>query len=263
MQNATTPRLLKSFQNHRTQKSIEVWFTNCIVTNFGKNQLLTKCSILVNPANPELTGVSKFPYFPKGGPVPERNDDRKSNQLGWESSVNWGGLDVGSNMVYPASVVDGIVHQLGGTKLGEECKRIRQLHGGCPTGMSVATIQGEEALLKCYDQIIHTTPPFYKSNDQRSNDLLRECYHSSLQLAFRYDHVKVACPLIGAGARGFPLEEALIVAATESTAWIKKSDHDEVGKECKRPPDRVLMFGIPDLDVGKNLVSFIESIDIH
>ena len=85
MQHLTTPRLLKSFQNFQTQKSIEVWYTTCIVTNFGKNQQLTTCSILINPANPELSGVSKFPYFPRGGPVPERSGST-SDQLGW---VSW------------------------------------------------------------------------------------------------------------------------------------------------------------------------------
>ena len=47
------------------QKKIEVWNTSCIVTNFGKNQPKTSCSILINPANDTLTGTSQFPYFPR------------------------------------------------------------------------------------------------------------------------------------------------------------------------------------------------------
>jgi hypothetical protein len=78
-------------------RSVEVWSTTCIVTNFGgggetavshdtnhKNgdndvhvdeEELSQtahpnCSILINPSNPQLSGVQNFPYFPKGGPVP-------------------------------------------------------------------------------------------------------------------------------------------------------------------------------------------------
>lgn len=162
-------------------------------------------------------------------------------------------------MLYPASVVDGIVHQLGGTKLGVECKKIHQFYGGCPTGMAVATTQGEEALLKCYDRIIHTAPPFYQT-DQNLNDLLRACYRSSIQLAFSCDHVKVACPLLGAGARGFPLEVAVTIAANESITW-RDADDDTAMKKSNWANERLLMFGIPDLDVGENLVTLIQSVN--
>lgn len=53
-----------------TRRSIEVWDTTCIVTNFGRATEPSNCQVLINPANPNLTGVSKFPYFPRGGPEP-------------------------------------------------------------------------------------------------------------------------------------------------------------------------------------------------
>ena len=43
---------------------VEIWNTTCIVTNFGKSKA-SACSVLINPANPSLTGVKKFPYFPR------------------------------------------------------------------------------------------------------------------------------------------------------------------------------------------------------
>jgi len=49
----------------KLQKKIEIWNTSCIVTNFGKNQLKSACSILINPANNTLSGTSLFPYFPR------------------------------------------------------------------------------------------------------------------------------------------------------------------------------------------------------
>lgn len=71
MQKALKPQLLKAFRNETTKKSVEVWKTSCIVANFGKNQISSESTVvLINPGNPELSGVSKFAYFPRGGPVP-------------------------------------------------------------------------------------------------------------------------------------------------------------------------------------------------
>jgi len=44
---------------------IEIWNTTCIVTNFGLSTRSPKCTVLINPANPQLSGVSNFPYFPR------------------------------------------------------------------------------------------------------------------------------------------------------------------------------------------------------
>ena len=66
------PKLLRSF--HRSGEyatndknnlpSIEVSNSSCIVTNFRKLSS-SGCSILINLPNPGLTGVNKFPYFPR------------------------------------------------------------------------------------------------------------------------------------------------------------------------------------------------------
>lgn len=57
------PQLVASFIHQ--QKSVSVWTTTCIVNNFGKSQDETLCNVLINPSNPELSGVSNFPYFPR------------------------------------------------------------------------------------------------------------------------------------------------------------------------------------------------------
>ena len=89
-----------------SKRAIEVWTTTCIVTNFGKlaavnnshgeSSQLPGCAVLVNPANPGLTGPNSFPYFPRGGPQPsERHDERKGwHPVGYVSQ--WGGMDVGN-----------------------------------------------------------------------------------------------------------------------------------------------------------------------
>ena len=186
----------------RRRRSIEVWTTTCIVSNFGKtNTLHTNnekhplCTILINPANPYLSGPYTLPYFPRGGPRPaEIIRARKNNNarpiVGCASS-RWGGMDVGSGMVFPAQTIDGMVHRFGGETLRTECLSIippppppplwlanyinnnnntinelsvmskdetRKL---CPEGMAIKTSAGGPNLQLHYDAIIHTTPPFY------------------------------------------------------------------------------------------------------
>lgn len=73
-------KLLASVLNKNTKRkrrTIEVYVTSCIVTNFS----LSECKkILINSANQDLSGVSNFSYFPKGGPVPTSRRDE-----GWVS----------------------------------------------------------------------------------------------------------------------------------------------------------------------------------
>jgi hypothetical protein len=73
------PKLIQAFlqqtKNHG-RLCVEVWETTCIVTNF--QQL---ASVLINPANPSLSGVSKFPYFPKGGPEPKFSPNKDAHPM--------------------------------------------------------------------------------------------------------------------------------------------------------------------------------------
>jgi hypothetical protein len=86
------PTLLKQWQ-HRN-RLVEVWKTTCIVTNFGKStvpvpvplpEVPAICKVqvqaLINPANPELSGVSKFPYFPRGGPAPKQLPNKDAHHI--------------------------------------------------------------------------------------------------------------------------------------------------------------------------------------
>jgi hypothetical protein len=50
--------------------------------------------VLINPSNPHLTGPRSFPYFPRGGPQPDRRPDAEAHHvMGYVS--RWGGMDVG------------------------------------------------------------------------------------------------------------------------------------------------------------------------
>ncbi|KAL3788803.1 hypothetical protein HJC23_006256, partial [Cyclotella cryptica] len=211
---STLPQLVARFQQHPQRscsRSIEIWTTTCIVTNFGMQRHrnshaaskdnddphptlshLPRCSTMINPANPFLTGPHSFPYFPKGGPQPKNPPNRTAHHImGYVSQ--WGGMDVGSGMLFPAAVIDGLIHQLGGKYLRMECsclpnhsfshayhnqqtvpeewsgidsaveilKNSDRKHVKCPVGTAVITSSGGEQLRAEYDKIVHTVPPFY------------------------------------------------------------------------------------------------------
>ena len=128
--------------------------------------------------------VQLQPYFPRGGPQPSSLPNRHAHHImGYVSQ--WGGMDVGSGMLFAAESIDGLVHQLGGLHLRAECSLVpthqysyayinqqselydsnvqddEKRSAKCPVGTAVATSSGGIELQKHYDTIIHTTPPFY------------------------------------------------------------------------------------------------------
>lgn len=156
-------------------------------------------------------------------------------------------------MLYPVSVVDGLVHQLGGYKLAMECKMINLFKGGCSVGTAVETSPGSEALKTHYDRIIHVTPPFFKYYDDNINpiDVLHQCYRSALDLAFEKNNQRVACPLLGAGARGFPYNVAISVAVDESRKWLRTCNSSDRSRDIDTSS---LLFGIPDPKIADMFV---------
>jgi len=230
----------------------------------------------------------------RGGPVPREKPQSMHKDwqpLGYVS--NWGGMEVGSGMMYPVSVVDGLVHQLGGLPLKMECamksiiKTRINAHGieeeeKCPVGQAVVTSAGGymSKLGNEYDEIIHTAPPFYKyySDDNESGttamQALQECYKSSF---CKVDEIITgaagssigtkksliaACPLLGAGARGFPTESAIEAAAEESFLWLTNDattcdlNLDKSGSG--NHPRACVAFGIPDNTTAESLITAIE-----
>jgi Macro domain len=182
-------------------------------------------------------------------------------------------MEVGTGMMYPVSVVDGLVHQLGGWKLETECTILRTVATAkasttnlkstlstitnnnindnnndninssssssvepCPVGTAIRTTHGCNELLKHYNTIIHTTPPFYKY-DKNPIEMLLNCYRNSYQLSFldnnntlsigssssqtNQQQQRVAVPLLGSCARGFPYDISIDVAATAATEWMQ------------------------------------------
>ncbi|GAX14494.1 hypothetical protein FisN_11Hh045 [Fistulifera solaris] len=251
------PSILYRYQSpQKNRRFIEIWKTPCIVSKFGK-QSEANCSILVNPANPQLSGVTQFPYFPRGGPVPKRPPRISAHHI-MGYVTEWGGMDVGNGMLFPVSVVDGLVHLHGGWKLQAECKWLNMKHGGepCPVGSAVKTSAGNATLAEHYDTIIHTTPPFYQHHEE-SERRLADCYQSALKIAFTQHKNgvrRVAIPLLGAGARGFPLDVAVQVAGENVWNWCNQKDtaslyHDE----------QVAAMGVLEETVAEELIKVLSS----
>jgi O-acetyl-ADP-ribose deacetylase (regulator of RNase III) len=236
------PKLVKQWNHHHHHLRIEVWETTCIVTNFSE---AANCSVLINPANPSLSGVSKFSYFPKGGPEPKKLPDKDPHHI-MGYVTQWGGMDVGNGMTFSANVVDGLVHQMGGWKLTYEL-----LGKTCAEGQAVLTEAGGQELAEQYPHILHTVPPFYNQTD---NFLLNDSYRNSLNLLSKefpnVDSLRVACPLLGAGCRGFPEDEAIEVAA--------KTLVDYYSAQSSNKSDLTLAFGIPN---GEILEALVQAID--
>ena len=107
----------------------------------------------------------------------------------------------------------------------------------CPIGHVVETTQACDALLHHYAAIWHTAPPFYEHHDQ-PEQRLAQCYQSALQ---RLNHhstnnkeIRLAVPLVGAGARGFPVDVAIHVAAQVCADWMVEQAATTNDKDNKK-----------------------------
>ncbi|HEU4767128.1 MAG TPA: O-acetyl-ADP-ribose deacetylase [Pyrinomonadaceae bacterium] len=118
--------------------------------------------------------------------------------------------------------VDGAIHRIGGTRILEECRRIRETTHpkGLPTGEAVITTAGDLPA----EHVIHTVGPIYGRDPARESELLAACYQNSLQLAWQHDLSSIAFPSISTGAFGYPKPEAAAVSSRAITAFLKSDN---------------------------------------
>jgi O-acetyl-ADP-ribose deacetylase (regulator of RNase III) len=179
--------------------------------------------VLVNPANERLEGT-QFSYFPRGGPMPE-------HERGWNSSW-WGGMTAGDGMLYPTQTVDGRVHAEGGLELKEALHLVRTAASSTnstvfPFGTAHETLAFGALLRYGLTHVVHTVTPFHST--PQSHQLLASCYHAALDTAAASGlvpgggagtRIVTVVPLLGAGTRGFPLDEATDVSAHALETWL-------------------------------------------
>lgn len=236
---------------------VEVWETTCIVTNFRE----ALCSVLINPANPSLSGVSKFPYFPVRGPEPKLAPNKDAHPIMGHVS-QWGGMEVGNGMMFAANVVDGLVHQLGGATLAKELESELEKRIRVDEGQAVWTTGVGD-----YLHLVHTVPPFFSDTDASdSNILLQKCYQNSLQLALsnpvleKDDEIRIACPLLGAGCRGFPRDEAIVHFMSALSDWTHDDGDSFSSRQSGDGLKKLsLVFGIPSGEVRSKVIEALDS----
>jgi O-acetyl-ADP-ribose deacetylase len=119
--------------------------------------------------------------------------------------------------------VDGAIHRAGGPEILEDCKRIVSEHGECLTGEAVITSAGH--LPAKY--VIHTVGPVWKGENGEEENLLRNAYQNSLQLAVENEVKTIAFPNISTGVYGFPKKKAAKIAISAVKEFLQKYDSIE------------------------------------
>ena len=122
--------------------------------------------------------------------------------------------------------VDGAIHRAGGRAILDECRKIVERQGGCPTGEAVITTAGNMPAR----YVIHTVGPVWHGGMNNEDQLLANAYSNSLRLAVDNGVKTIAFPNISTGVYGFPKERATNIAIEAVRKFLKndKSLHEVV-----------------------------------
>lgn len=111
--------------------------------------------------------------------------------------------------------VDGAIHSAAGPELLDACRRIPG-NPRCPTGE--ARITPGFNLPSRY--IIHTVGPVYRDGKHGEQELLRNAYISSLEIAYENKLRSIAFPAISAGVYGYPAVASAMIAVNTVRDFI-------------------------------------------
>ncbi len=112
--------------------------------------------------------------------------------------------------------VDGAIHKAAGPVLHEECMRIIQKMGECPTGEACITSAGNMPS----KYVIHTVGPIWRGGNMHEQKLLAKAYRSTLELAVDFGIKEIAFPNISTGVYSFPKELAAETALDETNKFL-------------------------------------------
>lgn len=116
--------------------------------------------------------------------------------------------------------VDGAIHRAGGKAILEACVAIRNRQGNCKTGEAVITTAGN--LPAKY--VIHTVGPVWNGGSKNEEQLLRNSYTNSLELAVSNKVETIAFPNISTGIYHFPKNKAAEIAVSAVKDFIENND---------------------------------------
>ena len=124
--------------------------------------------------------------------------------------------------------VDGAIHEKAGIELDRACQKL----GGCKTGDAKITL-GYNLKAK---YIIHTVAPkWYDYLLSNKEELLRNCYINSYNLAKERSLKTIAFPCLGAGVYKVPIEISAKISIDEA---IKNSESfDKIYLVCFKEED--------------------------
>jgi len=113
--------------------------------------------------------------------------------------------------------VDGAIHRAAGPELFAACRALPQIRPNvrCPTGAARITL-GFRLPAKF---VIHTVGPIWNGGARGEPELLASCYRESLRLAAENAIESIAFPAISCGVYGYPLDDAVGIAAAEVRKW--------------------------------------------
>ena len=107
---------------------------------------------------------------------------------------------------------DSMIHEKSGPDLLRARKNIGIIDIGCAAITPAFNLQAK--------YVIHTVGPVWDGGNDGEEELLRQCYENSLQLAVEYDCQSIAFPLISTGNYGFPKDKALQIAISAFSKFL-------------------------------------------
>ena len=126
-------------------------------------------------------------------------------------------VNAANNMLIGGGGVDGAIHYKAGKELDVACRKLN----GCMTGEAKITL-GFNLKAK---YIIHTVAPkWYDKKLENKEELLRNCYHNSYQLAKENNLKTIAFPCLGAGIFRVPLNISAKISIDEAINNVDSFD---------------------------------------